>query len=339
MPQIDDGITNKGAYAEAGVDVTRGYRAIDLMRSHVARTCIPGVIGDIGGFGGLFDIGGGKLLAAGADGVGTKLRLAIMADKHDTVGIDCVAMSVNDVVCCGARPLFFLDYIASGKTDPERVAALVAGVAEGCVQAGCALLGGETAEMPGFYAEGDYDLAGFAVGVVDANKALDRRGMREGDAIIALPSAGVHSNGFSLIRNVFSETVLRMDTALTRELLTPTRIYVKPMTALLEGVGGVRSAAHITGGGFFENIPRALAAGYSARIDRAALRTPEIFRRIARHGRIDERDMFGTFNMGAGMIAVVAADDVDRALRILEANGSAAYVLGEVVDGEGEVLL
>jgi phosphoribosylformylglycinamidine cyclo-ligase len=248
-------------------------------------------------------------------------------------------MSVNDVICCGAKPLFFLDYIASGRTDPERVAAVVAGVAEGCVRAGCVLLGGETAEMPGFYAEGDYDLAGFAVGIADAERALPKKGMRAGDILIALPSSGVHSNGFSLIRRIFPEAYLADNTCLARELLTPTRIYVKPMLALLDAELSVRSAAHITGGGFYENIPRALAHGLSARINRASLRTPEIFERISHAGKIGEPDMFGTFNMGVGMVAVVSAEDADRALAVLRGNGEDAYVLGETVEGDGEVLL
>ncbi|MDR1600621.1 MAG: phosphoribosylformylglycinamidine cyclo-ligase [Oscillospiraceae bacterium] len=329
--------SRSAAYARSGVDVTAGYRAIDLMRGHIERARTPGVVGGVGGFGGLFDLGGGRMLAAGADGVGTKLKLAILADRHDTVGIDCVAMNVNDILCCGARPLFFLDYIASGRTDPERIERIVSGVADGCVQAGCALLGGETAEMPGFYGENEYDLAGFAVGILDAARKLPADGMRAGDALVALPSSGVHSNGFSLIRGIFPEETLLADTPLLDELLTPTRVYAKPMTALLESVEGVRSAAHITGGGFYENLPRALAPGFSLRISRSELRAQEIFSRIQYEGKISSRDMFNTFNMGLGMGVIVAREDADRAVDVLRSNGVEAYVLGETAPGDGEI--
>ena len=326
------------SYRAAGVDITAGYRAVELMRAHIARTRVPGVMGDVGGFGGLFDLGNGQVLASGTDGVGTKLKLAFLLDKHDTVGIDCVAMSVNDILCCGAKPLFFLDYIATGKNVPERMADIVKGVAEGCVQAGCALLGGETAEMPGMYDPAEYDLAGFAVGIVDKAKLLNNTGMRSGDALLALPSSGVHSNGFSLIRKIFPPERLLADRPLAEALLEPTLIYVKPMLALMEALT-VNAAAHITGGGFYENIPRALAKGCSVRIDRAALRTPELFDRIAAEGGVPQRDMFNTYNMGVGMCAVVGKSDADRAVAVLKSQGVEAYVLGEIVAGGGEVLL
>ena len=337
------------SYKAAGVDITAGYRAVELMKRHVARTMIPGVLGDVGGFGGLFelDVTGmtRPVLVSGTDGVGTKLKLAFLMDKHDTVGIDCVAMCVNDVICCGAKPLFFLDYIACGKNVPERIAAIVGGVAEGCVQAGCALVGGETAEMPGFYPEDEYDLAGFSVGAVDKSKILDKATMRAGDAVLALPSSGVHSNGFSLVRKVFdvengglSRHYDELPGTLGETLLTPTRIYVKPVLAMLEQVA-VRSLAHITGGGFYENIPRSLAPGFSVRLSRAAVKTPPVFDILAREGNIPQRDMFNTYNMGVGMTAVVAAGQADRAVAILRENGVEAYVLGEVEPGEGGVTL
>ena len=326
-------------YAASGVDITAGYKAVELMKQHVARTVTDGVMGGVGGFGGLFlpDRKGmdEPVLVSGTDGVGTKLKLAFLLDKHDTVGIDCVAMCVNDIICCGARPLFFLDYIACGKNLPERIAEIVSGVAEGCVQSGAALIGGETAEMPGFYPVDEYDLAGFAVGVVDHKKILDRENVRPGDVLLALPSSGVHSNGFSLVRKVFDvEHDCPKD--LLESLLTPTKIYVKPMLALMDAVS-VRSVAHITGGGFFENIPRALPEGCAAKIEHSAVRVLPIFDRIAEAGGIPEREMFNTFNMGVGMIAVVAAEDADRALETLQANGEDAYVLGEIVEGEGVI--
>ena len=296
------------SYKEAGVDITAGYKAVNLMKEHVARTMTQGVLSGIGGFGGLFQLDLGEIrhpvLVSGTDGVGTKLKLAFLLDKHDTVGIDCVAMCVNDVICCGAKPLFFLDYVAVGKNVPERVAAIVSGVAEGCVQSGSALIGGETAEMPGFYPPDEYDLAGFSVGVVDKEKIIDHSAVRPGDAILALPSSGVHSNGFSLVRKVFdvehSDLTLYSDelgATLGETLLTPTRIYVKPMLALMEQVE-VKSISHITGGGFYENIPRSLPEGCTAHIDRTTLKTPPIFDLIRRKGNIPERDMFNTFNMG-----------------------------------------
>ncbi len=338
------------SYKAAGVDITAGYRAVELMKKHIARTLTAGVVGDVGGFGGLFELDmtgiSRPVLVSGTDGVGTKLKLAFLLDKHDTVGIDCVAMCVNDVICCGAKPLFFLDYIACGKNVPEKIAAIVAGVAEGCVQAGCALVGGETAEMPGFYPVNEYDLAGFSVGVVDRAKILDKTAMRPGDAVIALSSSGVHSNGFSLVRKVFgvekgglATRYAALDGATLGEtLLTPTRIYVKPVLAMLQKVN-VRSLAHITGGGFYENIPRSLAEGCTARLRRAAVKTPPVFGLIAKAGNIPERDMFNTFNMGVGMTAVVPGDQTDEAVAILRENGVEAYVLGSIEHGEGGVTL
>ena len=339
------------SYKAAGVDITAGYRAVELMKKHVARTMIPGVLEGIGGFGGLFELDmtgiQRPVLVSGTDGVGTKLKLAFLMDKHDTVGIDCVAMCVNDIICCGAKPQFFLDYVAVGKNVPERVAQIVGGVAEGCVQAGCALVGGETAEMPGFYPEDEYDLAGFSVGVVDKSKILDKETMQEGDVLIALPSSGVHSNGFSLVRKVFQVEKGGLDRryadlgqTLGETLLTPTRIYVKPVLALLKAGVRIRSISHITGGGFYENIPRSLAEGMTARIERSAVRVLPIFEIIAREGGIPERDMFNTFNMGVGMCLTVAAEDVDLALDSLaDAGENGAYALGEIARGEGGIEL
>ena len=338
------------SYAAAGVDITAGYKSVELMKSHIARTMTAGVASDIGGFGGLFalDTAGMEqpVLVSGTDGVGTKIRIAQLLDKHDTIGIDCVAMCVNDIICCGAKPLFFLDYIACGKNYPEKIAAIVAGVAEGCVQAGCALIGGETAEHPGMMAEDDYDLAGFSVGVVDKKKIIDHNAMAAGDVILALPSTGVHSNGFSLVRRVFN--VERADLRVPVEalggkglgetLLTPTKIYVKPILALLEEVS-VRGISHITGGGFYENIPRSIPDGLCARIERSAVRVLPIFDLIAKTGNIPERDMFNTFNMGVGMSVVVPKDQADRALAILKEQGEDAYILGEIVQGEEKVIL
>ncbi len=334
------------SYASAGVDITAGYKAVELMKQHIARTVTSGVMGGVGGFGGLFELdltGISKpVLVSGTDGVGTKLKLAFIMDKHDTVGIDCVAMCANDVICCGAKPLFFLDYIACGKNYPERIAAIVSGVAEGCVQSGAALIGGETAEMPGFYPVDEYDLAGFVVGVVDKDKILDNSTVTEGDVIIALPSSGVHSNGFSLVRKVFDVENANIKLACTElggkslgeTLLTPTKIYVKPMLALMEQVK-VKAVSHITGGGFYENIPRSIPAGYKAKVERAAVRVLPIFDMIAKTGNIPERDMFNTFNMGVGMSVVVSKNDADKALEILRANGEDAYIIGETVKGEG----
>ena len=343
--------SESASYKAAGVDITAGYRAVELMKKHVARTMIPGVLEGIGGFGGLFELDmkgiQRPVLVSGTDGVGTKLKLAFLMDKHDTVGIDCVAMCVNDIVCCGAKPQFFLDYVAVGKNVPERVAQIVGGVAEGCVQAGCALVGGETAEMPGFYPEDEYDLAGFSVGVVDKSKILDKETMQEGDVLIALPSSGVHSNGFSLVRKVFQVEKGGLDRryadlgqTLGETLLTPNRIYVKPVLALLKAGVRIRSISHITGGGFYENIPRSLAEGMTARIERSAVRVLPIFDIIAREGGIPERDMFNTFNMGVGMCLTVAAEDVDLALDSLaDAGEEGAYALGEIARGEGGIEL
>ena len=344
---------NKNSYSEhyaaSGVDITAGYKAVELMKQHVARTVTEGVLGDVGGFGGLFglDLTGIQkpVLVSGTDGVGTKLKIAFKLDKHGTVGIDCVAMCVNDIICCGAKPLFFLDYIACGKNVPERIAEIVSGVAEGCVQSGAALIGGETAEMPGFYPVDEYDLAGFSVGVVDRDKILDKTAVRPGDKLIALPSSGVHSNGFSLVRKVFDVENADLTApvealggkSLGETLLTPTKIYVKPMLALMDAVK-VKSVAHITGGGFFENIPRALPEGCAAKIDRSAVQVLPIFDLIAKAGDIPEREMFNTFNMGVGMIAVVSAEDADKAVETLRANGEDAYVLGGIVEGEGVIL-
>ncbi len=338
------------SYKAAGVDITAGYEAVRLMKEHVARTMTAGAVSDLGGFGGLFlpDLSGMKtpVLVSGTDGVGTKLKLAFLMDKHDTVGIDCVAMCVNDVICCGAKPLFFLDYIAVGKNYPEKVADIVKGVAEGCVQSGSALIGGETAEMPGFYPEDEYDLAGFSVGVVDKDKILDNKSIREGDVVIALPSSGVHSNGFSLVRKVFD--VERADLrspvpelggkSLGETLLTPTKIYVKPMLALFEKVT-VKGVSHITGGGFYENIPRSIPKGLGAKIEKARVRVLPVFSYIQKTGNIPERDMFNTFNMGVGMSVIVAKEDADAALAVLRANGEDAYVIGEIVRSDEGVQL
>ena len=338
------------SYKAAGVDITAGYRAVELMKQHVARTMIPGVVDGIGGFGGLFelDLTGMKkpVLVSGTDGVGTKLKLAMLLDKHDTIGIDCVAMCVNDIICCGAKPLLFLDYIACGKNVPEKIAQIVAGVAEGCVQAGSALVGGETAEHPGMMPEDDYDLAGFSVGVVDKDAIINREEMQAGDVLLALPSTGVHSNGFSLVRKVFrigeggeNRTYAELEQPLWETLLTPTRIYVKPVLALLSQVRP-RAISHITGGGFYENIPRSLKKGMTARIEKAAVKVLPIFDLIAKEGHVPERDMFNTYNMGVGMTITVAKQDADKALELLHANGEpGAYVLGEIVPGEGGVEL
>lgn len=338
------------SYAAAGVDITAGYRAVELMKSHIARTMTSGVCSDVGGFGGLFELDTTGIekpvLVSGTDGVGTKLKLAFLMDKHDTVGIDCVAMCVNDIICCGAKPLFFLDYIACGKNIPERIASIVSGVAEGCVQSGAALIGGETAEMPGFYPVDEYDLAGFSVGVVDKSKILDPSTMKAGDVVIALPSSGVHSNGFSLVRKVFD--VENSDIKSPRDelggksigetLLTPTKIYVKPVLALLEQVK-VKGISHITGGGFYENIPRSIPDGLGAVIERNAVRVLPIFDLIAKEGNISERDMFNTFNMGVGMSIVVAREDAEKAVEILKANGEDAYVIGKIENSEDKITI
>ena len=334
------------SYRDAGVNIEAGYEGVKLMSAHVKRTMIPGVVSDIGGFGGLFapDFAGMKepVLVSGTDGVGTKIRIAQLMDKHDTVGIDCVAMCVNDIICCGAKPLFFLDYIAIGKNEPEKVATLVSGVAEGCVQSGCALIGGETAEHPGMMAAGDYDLAGFSVGLVDKAKVIDHNTMKPGDIILALPSSGIHSNGFSLVRKVFDVEHAdlgvysdELGRTLGEALLEPTRIYVKPVLRCLEAAN-VKGISHITGGGFFENIPRCLPEGLTAKIDKAAVITPPIFSMLQSKGNIPEHDMFNTYNMGVGMTVIVAKEDVDRAIAALDCG---AYVIGEIVSGEERVTL
>ena len=338
------------SYKQAGVDITAGYKAVDLMKAHIAKTMTSGVCSDIGGFGGLLELdltGIQKpVLVSGTDGVGTKLKIAFIMDKHDTVGIDCVAMCVNDIICCGAKPLFFLDYIACGKNVPERIADIVKGVADGCVQSGAALIGGETAEMPGFYPVDEYDLAGFSVGVVDKEKILDNKSMCEGDVIIALPSSGVHSNGFSLVRKVFdveNEDITKPEPALGGKsvgevLLAPTKIYVKPMLALFDKIK-VKGVSHITGGGFYENIPRSIPDGLCAKIDRASVRVLPIFDLIAKKVNIPERDMFNTFNMGVGMSVVVSASDADKALEILKANGEDAYIIGNVIRSDEKIVI
>ena len=338
------------SYAAAGVDITAGYKAVELMKKHIAGTITPGVCSDVGGFGGLFELdltGISKpVLCSGTDGVGTKLKLAFLMDKHDTVGIDCVAMCVNDVVCVGAKPLFFLDYIACGKNVPERIEAIVKGVCDGCVQAGCALIGGETAEMPGFYPVDEYDLAGYTTGVVDKDAIIDNSRMAAGDVVIALPSSGVHSNGFSLVRKVFDVENADIKSpveklggkSLGETLLTPTKIYVKPVLALLEEVK-VKGISHITGGGFYENIPRSIPAGLGAKIERSKVKVLPIFELIAEEGGISEHDMFNTFNMGVGMSIVVAPSDVDKAIEILKANGEDAYVIGEIVESDEKVTI
>ncbi len=338
------------SYKAAGVDITAGYKAVELMKQHVARTVTPGCVDGIGGFGGLFapNLTGmtEPVLVSGTDGVGTKLKIAMMLDRHDTIGIDCVAMCVNDVICCGAKPLFFLDYIACGRNVPEKIAAIVSGVAEGCVQAQSALIGGETAEHPGMMPEDDYDLAGFSVGIVDKSRILDPSSVRPGDVMLALPSTGVHSNGFSLVRKVFrigeggeNRQYPELDKPLWETLLTPTKIYVKPVLALLETLRP-KAISHITGGGFYENIPRSLPEGCCASIRKSDVRVLPIFDVIAREGNVPERDMFNTFNMGVGMTITVAKEDADRALDILHANGEEnAYLLGEIVAGEKGVVL
>ena len=338
------------SYKAAGVDVTAGYKSVELMKEHVARTKTPGVLSGIGGFGGLFEVDTtgikNPVLVSGTDGVGTKLKVAMLLDKHDTIGIDCVAMCVNDIICCGAKPQFFLDYIAIGKNYPEKVAEIVKGVAEGCVQSGCALVGGETAEHPGMMPEDDYDLAGFSVGVVDKEKILKPETQNAGDVMIAIKSSGVHSNGFSLVRKVFDISTKESISAyydelgmtLGEALLTPTRIYVKAVLSLIENVT-VKSVSHITGGGFYENIPRSLPEGLSAKIKRSDVQVLPIFDLIAKTGNIPERDMFNTFNMGVGMVVVVDKNDAQKAVEVLNAAGEQAYVLGELVESDEGVII
>ena len=328
------------SYKESGVNVQAGYDAVRLMRGHVERTMIPGVIGGLGGFGGMFALPEGMknpVLVSGTDGVGTKLKIAFMMNRHNTVGIDCVAMCANDVLCCGARPLFFLDYVAVGKNIPERVAEIVSGVAEGCVQSECALIGGETAEMPGFYPENEYDIAGFCVGVAERDEILDPHNVMAGDVVIAVPSSGVHSNGFSLVRKVFAGVDIHtyideLGRTLGDELLTPTRIYVKDVLPVIRRV---KSLAHITGGGFWENIPRSVPEGLSAKIDTSAINTPAIFDVIMRTGNISREEMYHVFNMGAGMMIICGRDNADEILRAVDGS----YVAGEIVKGEGGLIL
>lgn len=337
------------AYAAAGVDITAGYKSVELMKQHIARTRNEGCLDDVGGFGGCFGLPTGMeepVLVSGTDGCGTKVKLAILLDKHDTIGIDAVAMCVNDIICCGAKPLFFLDYIACGKNYPEKIADIVKGVSEGCVQSGAALIGGETAEHPGMMPVEDYDLAGFAVGIVDKKKILDNNTVTAGDVVIALSSSGVHSNGFSLVRKVFDIGNCDLDAykdelggkTLGETLLTPTKIYVKPVLALLEKIN-VHAISHITGGGFYENIPRSLPKGYSVKVDKSALKILPIFNLIQKIGGIDERDMFNTFNMGVGMSIVVSADDANKALEVLKANGEDAYIIGSVIESDEGVII
>ena len=338
------------SYKEAGVDITAGYKAVELMKKHIAKTITDGANSDIGGFGGLFelDVEGMKkpVLVSGTDGVGTKLKMAFLMDKHDTVGIDCVAMCVNDIICCGAKPLFFLDYIACGKNYPEKIEQIVKGVCDGCVQSGAALIGGETAEMPGFYPVDEYDLAGFSVGVVDKEKVIDNKKMKAGDVIIALPSSGVHSNGFSLVRKVFDVENSDIKSpveelggkSIGEALLTPTKIYVKPVLALLESVE-VKGISHITGGGFYENIPRSIPDGLGAQIEKSSVRVLPIFDLIAKTGNIDERDMFNTFNMGVGMSITVSDEDAQKAIDILQANGEDAYVIGKIIESSEKIII
>ena len=338
------------SYAAAGVDITAGYRSVELMKKHIKRTKNEGCLDDVGGFGGCFGLNLAGMtepvLVSGTDGVGTKLRIAMLLDKHDTIGIDCVAMCANDIICCGAKPLFFLDYIACGKNVPEKIADIVGGVAEGCVRAGCALIGGETAEHPGMMPEDDYDLAGYCTGIVDKSKIIDNKTMKAGDVVIALASSGVHSNGFSLVRKVFdienadlkSPVAQLGDKSLGEALLEPTKMYVKPVLALLEQVT-VKGISHITGGGFYENIPRSIPDGLGAMIEKDSVKVLPIFELIAKTGNISERDMFNTFNMGVGMSIVVAPEDADKAVAILTEMGEDAYVIGKIVHSEDKIII
>ncbi|HZK22260.1 MAG TPA: phosphoribosylformylglycinamidine cyclo-ligase [Oscillospiraceae bacterium] len=338
------------SYKNAGVDITAGYKAVELMKSHINRTTTSGVMSGIGGFGGMFSLGEfsaykNPVLVSGTDGVGTKLKLAFILDKHDTIGIDCVAMCVNDIICCGAKPLFFLDYLAVGKNVPEKVAEIVSGIADGCVQSSCALIGGETAEMPGFYNDGEYDLAGFAVGIVEKEKILDNTKVAIGDIVIALPSSGVHSNGFSLVRKVFdienadlTSHIKELNTSLGEALLAPTKIYVKPMLSLFNKIS-VKAVSHITGGGFYENLPRSIPKGFGVKINKADIKIHPIFNLIQETGNIPERDMFNTFNMGVGMAVTVSKNDADKAISTLKENGEDAYILGEIIRSDDGVLI
>lgn len=337
------------SYKAAGVDVTAGYKGVELMKKAVQATYTNAVISDIGGFGGLYapQIKGMEepILVSGTDGVGTKLKLAFLMDKHDTIGEDCVAMCANDVICTGASPMFFLDYMALGKNIPEKVATIVAGVAEGCKKAKCSLIGGETAEMPGFYPVDEYDLAGFCVGIVDKKKIINNKTIEIGDKVIGLKSSGVHSNGFSLVRKVFdvnkenlNEYVESLGCTVGEALLKPTKIYVKPILKLIEQVK-VKGISHITGGGFYENMPRMLREGVALKIDKNSYEVPPIFKLIAERGNIPERDMYNTFNMGIGMAVIVPESEVEKSLKILKQAGEEAYLIGEVIEGNREVII
>ncbi len=338
------------SYKESGVDITAGYRSVELIKNHILKTKQKGMISKIGGFGGLFEPDlknmENPVLVSGTDGVGTKLKLAFLMDKHDTIGIDCVAMCVNDIICCGAKPMFFLDYIACGKNIPEKIEKIVSGISEGCIQSGCSLIGGETAEMPGFYLENEYDLAGFSVGVVEKGKLLKKENVKEGDVIIALASSGVHSNGFSLIRKVFDIENIDInnkykqlnDEPIGKTLLTPTKIYVNSILNLIKCIN-VKSISHITGGGFYENIPRIIPDGLSANIKKSNIKIPNIFNIIKEKGSISERDMFNTFNMGVGMCIIVSEDDINKSLDILKNNGEDAYVIGKIIRSDEKVVI
>lgn len=338
-------------YKEAGVDVEAGYRAVDLMKRHVKNTYTPGVITDLGGFGGLFSLGQHKMeepcLVAGTDGVGTKLKVAFELDQHDSIGIDCVAMCVNDIICSGAKPLFFLDYIACGKNYPEKIAEIVKGIADGCQQGGMALIGGETAEMPGFYPENEYDLAGFAVGIVDRKQVIDGSQLEEGDVLVGLPSSGIHSNGYSLVRRLFDMTKEELeqpleegsDVTIGEVLLTPTKIYVKQIQSLLAESIQIKAISHVTGGGFIENIPRMLLAGLQANIEKGSWPVLPIFHALQKRGQIEERDMYNTFNMGIGMVLALSKEEASKAIALLKAQGEEAYLIGEITKGEEEIVL
>ncbi len=338
------------SYKESGVDITAGYRSVELIKNHILKTKQKGMISEIGGFGGLFEPDfkniKNPVLVSGTDGVGTKLKLAFLMDKHDTIGIDCVAMCVNDIICCGAKPMFFLDYIACGKNIPEKIEKIVSGISEGCIQSGCSLIGGETAEMPGFYSENEYDLAGFSVGIVEKEKILKKENVKEGDVIISLASSGIHSNGFSLIRKVFDIENIDMnckykqlnDEPIGKTLLTPTKIYVNSVLELIKYIN-VKSISHITGGGFYENIPRIIPDGLSANIKKSSIKTPNIFNIIKEKGSISERDMFNTFNMGVGMCIIVSEKDINKSLNILKSNGEDAYAIGEIIRLDEKVVI
>ncbi len=337
-------------YKDSGVDKEAGYKQVQLIKNFVKKTYTPGVLSDIGGFAGLFQLDTKAyeepVLVSGTDGVGTKLKIAFMMDKHDTVGEDCVAMCVNDILCQGAKPLFFLDYIATGKLEPEKMAKIVEGVSSGCIKARCALIGGETAEMPGFYSEGEYDIAGFGVGVVDKKKIITGSDIKEGDIILGLPSSGIHSNGYSLVRKIVFEKekmdidsfIPELGTTIGEELIKPTRIYADVVLPLIENFN-IKGLSHITGGGFFENIPRVLPEGLTAHIDKSNIETPTIFKLLMKWGNIDEKEMYGTFNMGVGMILVIAKEELGGIENHLQAKGEKYFVLGEVKAGSEGVVL